>query len=300
MDPQQRLLTEHLGFAPLTLIDEVINSVNHIIYNCLDGLDRFLVSKRESQIQELRNKSTDNSDIMLDDEEPTNPEFRRRVFPLEDIKKGTAELETLLVSHVDRAFDKFELYTLRNILYIPPDLVSGGWVRLKHHKGLNLSVQDDPSRDKEIRQLMEKINLELTLRKILQLQKAKATKLVSALKHYRSCVAAIVSSGSQSQLSPEKKTTLRQHLEPMNENLYYLLGQTDTLLEQTLKLEQKLKSGNFDGSSECHFTPSLRDVYMNHKSLKLLSECGVIKDGEQESSRSFLYSAVAETPKGTD
>lgn len=292
MDPQQLLLTEHLGFAPLTLVDEVINAVNHIMYRCTDALEVFLKNRRNSQIQELRNKLTDDSDIMMDDAEPTNPEFKKKVFPLEDIEKGTAELETLLVSHVDRAFDKFELYTLRNILHIPPDLVSGGWLRLKHHEGLDMLGDGDASADEEIKLLMEKIDLELTLRKVLQLQKAKAVKLVLALKHYRGCVAAIVSLGPTSQLSPGKKAILRQHLEPMNENLYYLLGQTDTLLEQTLKLERKLSAGQFQ--EEGRFVPSLRDMYMNHKSVKLLNECGVLGD---QGSLLLMYSATAQQPQ---
>lgn len=295
MDHEQLLLTEHLGFAPLTLIDEVINAVNHILYRCTDALEVFLKNRRNSQIQELRNKSTDDSDIIMDDTEPDNPEFKKRVFPQDEIVKGTAEVETRFVEQVDLAFDKFELYTFRNILHIPPDLVSGGWIRLKHHEGLDLLAQEDHLKDKDIKQLMEKINLELSLRKVLQLQKAKAVKLVLALKHYRACVAAIVSLGPSSQLSAERKAILRQHLEPMNENLYYLLGQTDTLLEQTLKLERKLGTADLTLSSDPKFAPSLRDMYMNHKSVKLLNECGVL--GEDDGSNQLMYSATAEANK---
>lgn len=289
MDTEQLLLTEHLGFAPLSLIDEVINAVNTIMYTCTDALEVFLKKKRDIQIQELRNKSTVDSDVIMDNEDATNPEFRKKVLSLEAIENGTAEFETLLVSSVDRAFDKFELYTLRNILHIPHDLVSGGWIRLKHHEGLDLLVQADPLKDKEIKELMEKIDLELSLRRVLQLQKAKAVKLVLALKHYRSCVSAIVSLGPNSQLSPEKKSILREQLEPMNENLYYILGQVDSLLEQTFKLDRKL-NGSL-ALSELRFQPTLRDIYMYHKSAKLLSEVGVLND---DGSKQLMYSATAE------
>lgn len=40
-------------------------------------------------------------------------------------------LETLLESTVDKSFDKFEIYVLRNILTVEEDV--GGWVRLGHY-----------------------------------------------------------------------------------------------------------------------------------------------------------------------
>lgn len=42
------------------------------------------------------------------------------------------QLETLLEATVDKAFDKFEIYVLRNILTVPEDLL--GWIRLKHYE----------------------------------------------------------------------------------------------------------------------------------------------------------------------
>lgn len=51
--------------------------------------------------------------------------------------KGLHRLETLFESAVDKAFDGFELYVLRNIFNVhPPDLV--GWVRLAHHRVFSL------------------------------------------------------------------------------------------------------------------------------------------------------------------
>ena len=41
-------------------------------------------------------------------------------------------LETLLESTVDKSFDKFEIYTLRNILTVDREV--GGWVRLAHYE----------------------------------------------------------------------------------------------------------------------------------------------------------------------
>ena len=52
--------------------------------------------------------------------------------PTAEIENGVHQLETLLEATVDKAFDKFEIWTLRNILTIPDDLAS--YVRLGHYE----------------------------------------------------------------------------------------------------------------------------------------------------------------------
>ena len=42
------------------------------------------------------------------------------------------QLETLLEATVDKTFDKFEIYTLRNILTVPDELAP--WMRLSHYE----------------------------------------------------------------------------------------------------------------------------------------------------------------------
>ena len=48
-----------------------------------------------------------------------------------EIENGLHQLETLLEASVDKSFDKFEIYVLRNILTVPEDLVN--WLRLDHY-----------------------------------------------------------------------------------------------------------------------------------------------------------------------
>lgn len=50
----------------------------------------------------------------------------------QEIEEGLHKLETLLNSTIDKNFDKFEIYVLRNILSVPADLVN--WVRLAHYE----------------------------------------------------------------------------------------------------------------------------------------------------------------------
>lgn len=58
-----------------------------------------------------------------------------------EIETGTHQLETLLCHAIDRNFDKFELYTLRNILCVrPSDPELKDWIRLAHYDGLDLAA----------------------------------------------------------------------------------------------------------------------------------------------------------------
>lgn len=285
------LLTEHLGFAPLTLIDEVINDVNQIMYNCTDALERFLMKRREAQLQQLGKPTNDDGDVVMDSNLPE----LAGVFPADEIRLGAAELETLLVSHVDKNFDKFELYTLRNIFTMPRDLVEDGWIRLKHQE----HVTADAIRhgvgdvDESIKPLVDSINLELQLRKILLLQKNKAAKILELLRHCKRCVAALTQSGPDLKLLPETLVTLKSHLQPMNENLYYLLGQVDELLRQVLRLNDKfMKDELVDGMRNMTFNPTARDRYIREKSLRILDEIGVLGSGEVGAK--VMYSAYAQ------
>lgn len=52
----------------------------------------------------------------------------------DEISNGTHQLETLLCASIDRNFDKFELYVMRNILCVRPE--DRDWMRLGHYQGL--------------------------------------------------------------------------------------------------------------------------------------------------------------------
>ena len=96
------LVTEHLGFPATVVIDDVINAVNEIMYKCVAAMDTFLLERTD------KFGAGDKKIIS------------------EEIQIGTAKLETLLESNVDKNFDKFELYALRNIFTIPQTLVEQG------------------------------------------------------------------------------------------------------------------------------------------------------------------------------
>lgn len=124
-DTTTELMTEHLQYAPITLIDDVINSANAILYQAMDAFETYL---RDTLIPSIpSSKSTQTKAFNLD-----APEDLEREALYKELEFGMAQVETLLENAVDRNFDAFELYVLRNVFNIPEDI--DGYIRLKHHQ----------------------------------------------------------------------------------------------------------------------------------------------------------------------
>ena len=79
------LIVEHLGFAPIHFVDDVLNIVNQNLYK---ALTRF-----EHQVE--------------------------NELGVAETEKRMQHVETLFERSIDNKFDRFELYVLNNILAIP-------------------------------------------------------------------------------------------------------------------------------------------------------------------------------------
>src|SRR5271169_2955211 len=123
-DTTTELMTEHLQYAPLTLIDDVINSANAILYQAMEAFESYL---RDTLIPSIPSSTTTRSKT-FDLDAPEDPE-RDTLF--KELEFGMAQVETLLENAVDRNFDAFELYVLRNVFNVPEEL--DGYLRLQHH-----------------------------------------------------------------------------------------------------------------------------------------------------------------------
>ncbi|KAF8513577.1 Mis12 protein-domain-containing protein, partial [Hysterangium stoloniferum] len=154
------LLPEILGFHPQLLLDDIINAANEPIYQCSEFVAAFMEAwaTERAQRPETNNKK-DQEDIS------------------KEIQQGIVAFQTLLEYHVDLAFDYFEVWTLRNIFFIPPDLP----VVVPHHKNLNL--HQDPKAEAELFNEVE------DLRKKLQNRRRLNRHLKSALLTSRSQLA---------------------------------------------------------------------------------------------------------------
>jgi kinetochore protein Mis12/MTW1 len=133
-DTTTELMTEHLQYAPLTLIDDVINSANAILYQAMDAFETYL---RDTLIPSIPSSTASKSKVFDLDA----PEDSERETLYKELEFGMAQVETLLENAVDRNFDAFELYVLRNVFNVPDDV--DGFLRLGHHQVDQFMPTDD-------------------------------------------------------------------------------------------------------------------------------------------------------------
>ncbi|CUM65965.1 uncharacterized protein PRCAT00003619001 [Priceomyces carsonii] len=265
------LLTEHLGYPPLALVDDVINAVNVIMYSCTTEIERYLMERQQKQYEDTTKSPTGDRDVLT--------EYANEKYPTEEIQVGTGKLETLLESQIDTNFDKFELYTLRNIFMIPQQLVDDGWIRLKHQEGIDFnksSTELKSDLDNKLKDLVRDIKFELHLRKILKLQILKAQKVIRALNVLKKNIKFLELKDEGSALSQEAKTAFKS-LSPIDESLYFLFNQVTELVLQMQEIMKKVSSNVKNGGiRDMKFVPSLRDKYTDGVSLKILENIGVL------------------------
>jgi kinetochore protein Mis12/MTW1 len=117
------------------LIDDIINSVNNLVYQGISSLENGLNATPPARLGFKPSKATP----IAGEDGDASAEY---ADAKQQIEEGLHQLETLLESTVDKNFDKFEIYVLRNILSVPEELA--GWIRLSHYQvchGLRLFLQ---------------------------------------------------------------------------------------------------------------------------------------------------------------
>ncbi|KAL9050229.1 MAG: hypothetical protein Q9162_006764 [Coniocarpon cinnabarinum] len=154
MPSSKSLLTEHFRYTPLTLIDDIINTVNEIVYRAVDAVEAGLSSTPAIALGFAPGdpSSPDTSTLSLSDLSPEQQDAVNATAKAE-IETGVHQLETLLESSVDNNFDRMEIYLLRNILTVPEGLER--WIRLRHYDGLQLSAVPSSSRSQTVAGQME-------------------------------------------------------------------------------------------------------------------------------------------------
>ena len=94
--------------------------VNNLVYQGVSSLENGMFS---TPPERLGFKQTTNAELDTVDGHHSQAK--------QEIEEGLHKLETLLETTVDKNLDKFEIYVLRNVLSVPPDLID--WIRLKHY-----------------------------------------------------------------------------------------------------------------------------------------------------------------------
>lgn len=233
------LLTEHLGYPPIALVDDVINAVNEILFKCTGAINAFLSKTYTPQ------------------------RCKKYQIPEDEVSKGTEKLEAMLEDAVDRNFDKFEIYVFRNLLTVPQDLLAEGWIRLKHHRGVDFSQNDDNSMlDKRIAELEQQLLVEAQTNVRYRSRLERIELCLSAVEQYHQKVGFIVAESNEN--LKELGTSVESVVAP-------LVGQTTELLERVESLQDELA----DDPVQMPPTLRTRDRYLDAAARAILEQAGV-------------------------
>lgn len=148
------------------MIDDIINSVNNFIYQGVGSLETGLLSTPPERLGFKGQKNADG--------ETEYPEAKQ------EIEEGLQKLETLLNSTVDKNFDKFEIYVLRNILSIPSDLTN--WVQLQHYQGIAQTAPENAPTPDAIQMQRRKLAASRLLSRQLMQEKARNDAILQQLR----------------------------------------------------------------------------------------------------------------------
>lgn len=228
-DRISEILAEHFGFAPTTLVDEIINATNDIMYKCTAAVETFLLER-----QNQTSLSTE--------------------YGAEVVKMGIAKLETLMETQVDYNFDKLELYTLRNIFMIPPELVEQGSIVLEHYQHIDFNLQKTQTEiNSQCQTLVRALSDQLRARRELKQQIMNSKRILIALQTLEQTLRflSMLKAGNDS-VTNEKVQAQTSRL-PLGETLCNLNKHAQHLVSVTLDIMQRAKSlrhANFHDSDE--------------------------------------------------
>ncbi|KAG9247613.1 Mis12 protein-domain-containing protein [Calycina marina] len=166
------LLTEHLTYRPAALIDDIINSINILAFRATDAVEKGLLR-------------ADPTNLGFQIPPPTTLEAEKAGRDIQEnlkaeIENGVHQLETLLEAKIDKNFDKLEVYALRNILSVPPEVRE--WVRLGHYEGLNFMLDPDAPSSESISLQRRKLRETQKLQALLRAETSRNDATVTSLK----------------------------------------------------------------------------------------------------------------------
>ncbi|KAI9755927.1 MAG: hypothetical protein M1815_004475 [Lichina confinis] len=135
------LLTEHLRYTPLSLIDDIINSVNALLYRAVSAVESGLLNAAPATLGFLQPATRKRGKDQGQDQDDDENDCAAAIEAKREIENGVHQLETLFEATVDKDFDKFEIYVLRNILTVSDDVLP--WMRLGHYENFDLTPNPD-------------------------------------------------------------------------------------------------------------------------------------------------------------
>ncbi|KAH7128347.1 Mis12 domain-containing protein [Dendryphion nanum] len=170
---ENMLLTEHFTWSPISLIDDIINAANEVLYKCTDTFESGLLAADPSILGFAEIPKRDNED---DEAYVDRIEQAKRL----EIEEGTLKLETLMENALDRNLDRMEIWTLRNVLCLPREVE--GWVKLGHYEALTLPSSQPSTTPEALHALRRKLHETQKLNAALTAEKARNEAQITKLR----------------------------------------------------------------------------------------------------------------------
>ncbi|KAG9693747.1 hypothetical protein KCU95_g6220, partial [Aureobasidium melanogenum] len=197
------LLTEHFRYTPLTLLDDIINTVNELVYQAVGEIETALLNVPKEQLGFSANAPT-----QQDGQDSNNDEDASEQAARTEIEAGIVKLESLLNSTIDKNFDKLEIYTLRNLLTVSNAKEDEGlenWIVLDHYKNLQAPSTDGNAPTPEsVNRLRRKVQETEKLQSALRAEAAQNEALLAQLRPLTSAPPAAQSSFKPDQDTPQQ------------------------------------------------------------------------------------------------
>lgn len=218
-----------------TLLDDIINTVNELVFRAVNAVE-----------EGLNNAAPESLGFEASDPN-ASPESRKDTIQeakQNEIDNGIVQLESLLNATVDKDFDKFEIYTLRNILAVGHDEEQlAGWVQLDHYKNLDFANAADTPTPEQVQLQRRKLHETTKLNTMLKAEEARNVAVLEQLR-------GLLGSNSKPDLSnsPFAFLTSSQNSakstngQPLNQNVQYALSQLPALRQHLAQLKQSLQT----------------------------------------------------------
>ncbi|KAH0153335.1 hypothetical protein KCU67_g9514, partial [Aureobasidium melanogenum] len=175
------LLTEHFRYTPLTLLDDIINTVNELVYQAVGEIETALLNVPKEQLG-----FSASAPAQPDGQDTNNDEDASEQAARTEIEAGIVKLESLLNSTIDKNFDKLEIYTLRNLLTVSNAKEDEGlenWIVLDHYKNLQPPTTDGGAPTPEsVNRLRRKVQETEKLQSALKAEAAQNEALLTQLR----------------------------------------------------------------------------------------------------------------------
>ncbi|KAK4048183.1 hypothetical protein OIV83_004888 [Microbotryomycetes sp. JL201] len=121
------LMTEQFNWAPETFAKEGMDIANAALYAASAQLEHALRTLTRPRTTSAEDSEAVSSVVLSED----------------DVQKGVYRLETLLETSIDKHFDLFEIFVLRNTFNVPRDLVP--YIVLDHQRAVDPAIQGKDS-----------------------------------------------------------------------------------------------------------------------------------------------------------